>query len=284
MGTSRSARSDILDYFVLSERPFHGNMSLISFLKRIWDLSSMPSTDPRYQTAEWDIQTHMISFNDWTYDYLLYDYLNILDSSDETFLAFLEMCLNPLVVSEENQINEMLTVFNTALEPQSYRLEPSGRRAGKTTYKAVRCDPQQNKPVYEVVFSFAGEDREYVERVAGVLREHHVKVFYDKFEEVALWGKDLSEYLGLIYSGDARYCVMFISKSYAEKAWTTHEKRNALAKALNEKIEYILPARFDDTEIPGLPSTIGYVDLKRKTPRDLAIMIMLKLGRLSNQL
>ncbi len=43
--------------------------------------------------------------------------------------------------------------------------------------------------------------------------------------------------------------------------------------------EYILPARFDETEIPGLRKTIGYVDLRRKSPGVLAVLILQKLGR-----
>ena len=35
-----------------------------------------------------------------------------------------------------------------------------------------------------------------------------------------------------------RYCVMFISKNYANKIWTSHERRSALAKAIEEKEEY----------------------------------------------
>jgi hypothetical protein len=282
MSVSKDARSDIIDYLVLSERPFHGDQDLLSFLERVWKLQSMKAVDRRHSSAYGDIQTHVVQFKDWDYNYLLYDYLKILDCSDEIFLAFVEMCVSPLVVSDENQINEILSVFNIALVPEGYRLEPSGRRAGKTIYEVVKCEPQQNKRNYEVVLSFAGEDREYVELVADYLRKHNVRVFYDRFEEVTLWGKDLSEYLGLVYGGDARYCVMFISKSYAEKAWTTHEKRNALAKAIREKIEYIHPARFDNTDIPGLPPSIGYVDLTKKSPADLGTMILLKLGRLSH--
>lgn len=33
------------------------------------------------------------------------------------------------------------------------------------------------------------------------------------------------------------------------------------AASLMEQCEYILPTRFDDTEIPGIQPTIGYVDL-----------------------
>ena len=36
---------------------------------------------------------------------------------------------------------------------------------------------------YHIALSFAGEDREYVDKVAHQLQEKGVKVFYDKFEE-----------------------------------------------------------------------------------------------------
>ena len=67
------------------------------------------------------------------------------------------------------------------------------------------------------------------------------------------------EHLAEIYNRKARYCLMLVSDSYATKAWTTHERRNAQARALEQKGEYILPVRFDNTRIPGLPSTIGYI-------------------------
>jgi hypothetical protein len=71
---------------------------------------------------------------------------------------------------------------------------------------------------------------------------------------------------------------MFISAAYAEKVWPTHERRSAFEKAIKSKEEYILPARFDDTDIPGLHQHIGYVDLRQKTPKELAKLILQKLG------
>jgi hypothetical protein len=66
-----------------------------------------------------------------------------------------------------------------------------------------------------------------------------------------LWGKDLYEHLDWIYQKAARYCVLFASEAYANKVWTTHERRSAQARALQSNQEYVLPVRFDDTEIPG---------------------------------
>jgi hypothetical protein len=43
------------------------------------------------------------------------------------------------------------------------------------------------------------------------------------------------------------------------------ERESAQARALKQKQEYILPVRSDDTPVPGLNSTVGYIDL-RSTP------------------
>lgn len=132
---------------------------------------------------------------------------------------------------------------------------------------------------YDIALSFAGEDRPYVSRVAALLEEHGVVVFYDEYEMVTLWGKDLAEQFDSVYRLQGRYCVMFVSKHYAEKTWTQHERRSAFARALESRQEYVLPARFDDTELPGLRSTIGYIDLRRHTPEEFGWLILQKLGR-----
>ncbi len=132
---------------------------------------------------------------------------------------------------------------------------------------------------YDIALSFAGEDREYVDKVAKTLRSKGVKVFYDKFDEVNLWGKNLYDYLSTIYTKKARFTVIFISKHYHEKLWTTHERRSAQARAFEESQEYILPARFDDTEIPGILSTTCYINLDEKSPSDLANTICAKLDQ-----
>jgi TIR domain len=112
---------------------------------------------------------------------------------------------------------------------------------------------------YDVAISFAGEQRAEAEAIADCLKQAGVKVFYDRYEEVDLWGKDLYEHLSDIYQKKARYCLMLVSAAYAAKVWPTHERRNAQARALAQRNEYILPVRFDETEIPGLPATIGYL-------------------------
>lgn len=133
---------------------------------------------------------------------------------------------------------------------------------------------------YDVCLSFAGEQRDYVERIAAALKEANLRVFYDQDADIAasLWGRELGEVLDYVYREGSRFCLMFISADYAAKVWTKHERRSALARALNED-EYILPARFDDTELPGFRPTIGYVDLRQIAPATLVEFVLKKLGR-----
>ncbi|MCD4772979.1 MAG: TIR domain-containing protein [Bacteroidales bacterium] len=132
---------------------------------------------------------------------------------------------------------------------------------------------------YDIALSFAGEDREYVNKVANLLKEKDVKVFYDLFEEEDLWGKDLGVHFDFVYRKSARYCIPFISSSYKEKIWTSHEIKTAISRAIESNHEYILPARFDNTEIDGIRPTLGFIDLRKNTPEQLANKILKKLEK-----
>lgn len=285
MQISEITRRDIVDSLLMRESPFYGRLGLMDFLKRVWNLSSMPSTDSRFENAEGDIWQHMINNDDWNHNYLLCTYLDLVNCDDQTFLRFLETCLHPLVLSDQKQVAELQSELNKLLLPDGFGLVASSQLSGRPIYKAVEVGAEKSRGIkddaYEVVLSFAGEDRAYVEAVAEYLKNNGVRVFYDKYEEVSLWGKDLAEHLDRVYRGDARYCIMFISQNYADKIWTNHERQSALAKAIEEKVEYILPARFDDTKVPGIRPTLGYVDLRKKSPEQLSKMILQKLGRLS---
>ena len=119
----------------------------------------------------------------------------------------------------------------------------------------------------------------YVEMVAEQLIARGISVFYDKYEEANLWGKDLFEHLTDVYQHRAQYMLMFVSKHYRDKLWTTQERRAAQARAFSDRDDYILPARFDDTDIPGLLPTTGYIDLRKLSPAEVAVCVAKKLGR-----
>ncbi len=131
---------------------------------------------------------------------------------------------------------------------------------------------------YQVALSFAGEQRAYVEKVAHHLAARGIAVFYDDFETVRLWGQNLAEAFHKAFEQQSDLVVMFISKAYIEKPWPSHERRSALSRMIHEQNEYILPVRFDDTPVNGLPRDVAYKRADEHTPAQLATMIAEKFG------
>lgn len=138
---------------------------------------------------------------------------------------------------------------------------------------------QQSAFLYDVALSFAGEDRDYVRAVAESLRLNEKRVFFDEFEKARLWGKDLYQHLNEVYKSNSHVCVIFASKHYAKKRWTSHELRSAQARAFLENTDYLLPVRLDDTPIPGLNETVGYIDGRETSSAELAALLIQKLDR-----
>jgi hypothetical protein len=132
---------------------------------------------------------------------------------------------------------------------------------------------------YDVALSFAGEDREVVERFATALKANGVRIFYDRFEQGSLWGKDLFQHLQSIYRDDAEFCIIFVSEHYLKKNWTKHEVHQAQSRSFTDESEYILPVRLDDSDVPGLNPTVGYVDLRQLQVEQLVDLTLEKLGK-----
>ena len=134
--------------------------------------------------------------------------------------------------------------------------------------KRVTRPKSSAKPVdatkFDVAISFAGTEREHAEKLATILKDANFSVFFDEFYPEYLWGKNLVDTFDEIFRKRSRYCVIFISKEYKDRVWTNHERQSAQARALNEKgKEYILPIKVDETELDGMPPTVGYVTLKK---------------------
>ena len=132
-----------------------------------------------------------------------------------------------------------------------------------------------------MALSFAGAQRDYVGRVAAALEERGVRCFYDADRQVDLWGKHLAEELPRIYAEESAAVVVFISADYAGRDWTRLERRAAFSRAVAEAGVYVLPARFDDSELPGLLPDVVTVDLRRYTPEQFAGLVAEKVAGLA---
>lgn len=131
---------------------------------------------------------------------------------------------------------------------------------------------------FDIAISYAAPEKEYADRLAKLVRESGFNVFYDDFYPEQLWGKDLAAYFDRVYRKESRFCVMFVSNQYAQRMWTTFERRSAQARAIEEQgNEYILPIRIDDTDLEGLPPTIGYLSIKEYPIEKVAQLLVKKL-------
>src|SRR5215469_15869791 len=73
---------------------------------------------------------------------------------------------------------------------------------------------------------------------------------------------------------------LFLSADYAERDWTRLERRAAFSRAVAEAGVYVLPARFDDSELPWLLPDMVTVDLRQYTPGQFADLVVAKLADL----
>jgi ABC-type lipoprotein export system ATPase subunit len=106
--TSRELKLNILREIFNQTNPFgldDDGRIFMNFLESIWNLRSMPSEDERFDDAYGDILQHIVNNNDWDYEYLFFERLQIL-KDDERFVDFLNKIIHPdLRVNEESIMN-----------------------------------------------------------------------------------------------------------------------------------------------------------------------------------
>jgi hypothetical protein len=131
---------------------------------------------------------------------------------------------------------------------------------------------------FDFALSFAGEDRDFALQLKALLKDKGARVFYDMDFAADLWGKDLYQEFQRIYGEQSKFFVPFISKHYIDKNWPKHELKQAQARDFKTDEEYILPLRIDDSNLPGLNDTVGYLDLRSTSIPEVANLCMQKLS------
>lgn len=128
-------RRVIVDMLVLRDVPFNGQLSLMGFLKRVWPLEDMPSQDYRFKSATNDIATHM-RFRDWDESHLLLERLNLARGPDTELLHFLEEVVHPLVVTDEEDVLDLVAAINRLLARDGFHLVETDRVDDKPIFGA----------------------------------------------------------------------------------------------------------------------------------------------------
>lgn len=135
-------RRKIFDSINLGDVYWAGRLEEPDFLGRIYDLSEMASTDPRFKTALGDIRQHRVNNpQDWPDGWVFTDgRFGLQHGEDELVLKFLAEMLHPVVRSDEEEIVGLLESFNEALARDGYELFPTDRISGHAVYGWRRRD------------------------------------------------------------------------------------------------------------------------------------------------
>jgi hypothetical protein len=113
---SRATRKDVVDWLVVEGVSWSGRLSDEAFLDRVVDLDSLPSTDPRFETARQDLWQHLVNNDDWESDWVFsYGPLALLTGDDEVFLKFLCEMLHPVVRPDTVEARTLARELNDLL-------------------------------------------------------------------------------------------------------------------------------------------------------------------------
>lgn len=133
---------------------------------------------------------------------------------------------------------------------------------------------------FRVAFSFAGEKRDFVAKVAAVLaaRFDEAAVLYDKYHEAEFARRDLGFYLPDLYHRESDLVVVVVCRDYAAKEWCGLEWDAIFDLLKKRKSEEVMLCRFDHATVRGLFSTAGFVELDDKSPDEAATRILERLA------
>lgn len=147
---------------------------------------------------------------------------------------------------------------------------------GAIAYLRSLVEPPRKRKRFGVALSFPGERRAFVKQIAEQLSKEvgQERVLYDKYYESEFARPDLDTYLQDLYHDESELIVVFLCADYERKEWCGLEWRVVRDLIKQRKTSAIMPLRFDNTEIPGLFSTDGYIQIDERSSREIADLIV----------
>ena len=132
-------RAAVLDEMRARETVWHGALDEVAFLSRIFDLTSLPSHDSRFQNAEQDIWQHCINNFDWPQDWVYSDpRFRLYAAEQDIFLKFICEILHPIVRKEDSEQDALARAFNGHLRADGWELVEDAIIDGRPAYVPQR--------------------------------------------------------------------------------------------------------------------------------------------------
>ena len=188
----------------------------------------------------------------------------------------LAVWINLMIMSISTFQPERLRHDGLQVDPFTGSLAALDLLLGRFSARSRKADSRVKDPFanrrFQVALSFPGEKRDFVKSVADGLRSRGVDVFYDHFFEAELATLDLDIRLQRIYHENSDLLVVFVCEEYERKDWCGLEFR-AIRDLIKRRRADLMLMRFDDTELPGVFSIDGYIDLRGRTPEQAIDLI-----------
>jgi hypothetical protein len=150
---------------------------------------------------------------------------------------------------------------------------------------AAMASAENQTPAYrfQVALSFPGEYRDRVERIAHLLAEKlgQERVLYDSWYRAEFARPNLDTYLPLLYYKQSRLLVFFLCKNHADREWTGLEWRAGRDLLKRREDDRLMLLRLDASDIPGLYSIDGYIDIAQLPDDTVASEIMKRLNHVA---
>jgi hypothetical protein len=133
---------------------------------------------------------------------------------------------------------------------------------------------------FRIAFSFAGEKRDFVEKVADILAQRFGReaILYDKYHEAEFARHDLGIYLPKLYGKQSDLIVPVLCPKYDTKRWTGWEWLHIYGLLTKEDGHRVMSSRFEYAEADGLSPAAGFIELDHKTPEQFASLILERLA------
>jgi hypothetical protein len=141
-----------------------GRLEESEFLARIFDLGTLPSTDPRFHDAAGDIWQHRANNpDDWDDDWVFYDgRFKLMNCDDELMLRFLCETIHPVVRPDVTAAAKLCQLYNSFLKNDGFELVEKTRISGKPVYVGRYVGMAGAPDLSTVRELFSGVDATYV--------------------------------------------------------------------------------------------------------------------------
>jgi hypothetical protein len=166
-----------------------------------------------------------------------------------------------------NREQEYAKLLEACRQPVTRPLE-----ASQTSIKSRRR--------FRVSFSFSSEIRNFIGEVAKILAERFGEqaILYDRFHEAEFARSDLAFYVPHLFAEETELIVYVSGEDDDRKDWVGLESSSINSLIKKRQSDKILFCTFGKTWILGMFPTVDFLDLNRKTPEELATLILERLA------